>query len=404
MYKIILRKRIREKNKMRIKALAAIALAAMVINATGCAQNGDSGKTESGQSAAEQTVKEDNSTGNTQSSGEEDQILTKGPHGEQGVNADTITLSDEQKNAIKEGNFKVALCMHYGGNDWATAQINAIKNTCAELNMEVVAVTDANFSAEKQVADIETVMALKPDAIISIPTDVTATADAYKRAIDSGIKVVFMDNAMADMEGGKDYVSCVSADSYGNGVAAARLLGEKLNGKGKVGMVYYDADFFVTNQRDAGFRDTLKKEFPDIEIVAEQGFTDENGCNEQADAILTQFPNIDGIYASWDIPMEGILSSVRAAGKEGKIALVAIDLGNNIALEIAKGTVVGVGAQMPYDQGVAETKLAALSLIGESTPAYVVCPAMKVDKENVLDAYKAVYHVDAPSWLVEADK
>ena len=382
MYKIILRKRIREKNKMRIKALAAIALAAMVINATGCAQNGDSGKTESGQSAAEQTVKEDNSTGKTQSSGEEDQILTKGPHGEQGVNADTITLSDEQKNAIKEGNFKVALCMHYGGNDWATAQINAIKNTCAELNMEVVAVTDANFSAEKQVSDIETVMALKPDAIISIPTDITATADAYKRAIDSGIKVVFMDNAMKDMEGGKDYVSCVSADSYGNGVAAARLLGEKLNGKGKVGMVYYDADFFVTNQRDAGFR----------------------GCNEQADAILTQFPNIDGIYASWDIPMEGILSSVRAAGKEGKIALVAIDLGNNIALEIAKGTVVGVGAQMPYDQGVAETKLAALSLIGESTPAYVVCPAMKVDKENVLDAYKAVYHVDAPSWLVEADK
>ena len=65
---------------------------------------------------------------------------------------------------------------------------------------------------------------------------------------------------------------------------------------------------------------------------------------------------------------------------------------------------MGVGAQMPYDQGVAETKLAALSLIGESTPAYVVCPAMKVDKENVLDAYKAVYHVDAPSWLVEADK
>lgn len=389
---------------MRIKALAAIALAAMVINVTGCAQNGDSGKTESGQSAAEQTVKEDNSTGNTQSSAEEDQILTKGPHGEQGVNADTITLSDEQKNAIKEGNFKVALCMHYGGNDWATAQINAIKDTCAELNMEVVAVTDANFSAEKQVSDIETVMALKPDAIISIPTDVTATADAYKRAIDAGIKVVFMDNAMADMEGGKDYVSCVSADSYGNGVAAARLLGEKLNGKGKVGMVYYDADFFVTNQRDAGFRDTLKKEFPDIEIVAEQGFTDENGCNEQADAILTQFPDIDGIYASWDIPMEGILSSVRAAGKEGKIALVAIDLGNNIALEIAKGTVVGVGAQMPYDQGVAETKLAALALIGESTPAYVVCPAMKVDKENVLDAYKAVYHVDAPSWLVEANK
>ena len=381
---------------MRIKALTAIALAAMVLNATGCAQGGDSSKTEAGQSAAEQTVKDESTAesaqktdGDAQKSDGDSQILTKGPHGETGVDANTITISDEQKEAIKDGNFKVAICMHYGGNDWATAQLDAIKATCADLNMEVVAVTDANFSAEKQVSDIETVMALKPDAIISI---------------DSGIKVVFMDNAMEDMVGGKDYVSCVSADSYGNGVVAARLLGNKLNGSGKVGMVYYDADFFVTNQRDAGFRDTLKSEFPNIEIVVEQGFTDENGCNEQADAILTQFPNIDGIYASWDIPMEGILSSVRAAGKEGQIALVAIDLGNNIALEIAKGTVVGVGAQMPYDQGVAETKLAALSLIGESTPEYVVCPAMMVDKENVLDAYKAVYHVDAPSWLVEADK
>jgi len=46
LYKIILRKRIREKNKMRIKALAAIALAAMVINATGCAQKTEEKKEE----------------------------------------------------------------------------------------------------------------------------------------------------------------------------------------------------------------------------------------------------------------------------------------------------------------------------------------------------------------------
>lgn len=332
------------------------------------------------------------------------EILTRGPHGELGVNANTINLTSEQIEKVKEKQFKVALCMHYGGNDWATTQIEAIKNTCEELGMEVVAVTDANFSAEQQVSDIETVMALNPDVIITIPTDVTATEDAYKRAIEAGIKIVFMDNAPKDMEGGKDYVSCVSADSYGNGVVAARLLGDKLEGKGKIGMVYYDADFFVTNQRDAGFRDTIKKEYPEIEIVTEQGFTDENGCSEQADAILTQFPNIDGIYASWDIPMEGILSSVRAAGLEGKVALSAIDLGNNIALEIAKGTVVGVGAQLPYDQGVAETKLAALALLGEETPAYVVCPALKVSKENILEAYNTVYHVDAPDWLLEANK
>ena len=45
-----------------------------------------------------------------------------------------------------------------------------------------------------------------------------------------------------------------------------------------------------------------------------------------------------------------------------------------------------------------------MALIGESTPAYVVCPAMKVDKGNVVDAYEAVYHVDAPDWLTEVAK
>ncbi|MCF0229596.1 MAG: substrate-binding domain-containing protein [Parasporobacterium sp.] len=333
------------------------------------------------------------------------EIKSTGPHGEQGVAAETINLTDEQVAKVKEGNYKVAIVMHYGGNDWATAQIEGIKQQCAEYGMEVIATTDANFSAEQQVSDIETVMALNPDIIISIPTDATATADAYKRAAEAGIKVVFMDNVADNMEQGNEvgqYVSCISADAYGNGCVAAELMGEALGGKGKVGMVFYDVNFFTTNLRDQGFKETMAEKYPEIEIVTEQGFTAENTCNEQGDAILTQFPDINGIYASWDIPMEGVLSSVRAAGKEGQIALTAIDLGNNIAREIAQGTVVGVGAQVPFDQGIAEVKCAALSLLGEEVPAFVVCAALPVNKDNVCEAYEQVYHIPAPEWLVEA--
>ena len=145
-------------------------------------------------------------------------------------------------------------------------------------------------------------MAKKPDILVSIPTDATATADAYKQAAAAGIKIVFMDQRANGLEAGKDYVSVVSADNYGNGYASGTVLGDALGGKGKVAMVYYDANFAPTNQRDEGFRDAMKN-YPDIEIVTEQGFTDESGCAEQGDAILTQFPNIDGIYASWDVPM-----------------------------------------------------------------------------------------------------
>ena len=212
-----------------------------------------------------------------------------------------------------------------------------------------------------------------------------------------------MDNVPSEMTAGKDYVSCVSADNYGNGCVAAELMGEALGGKGQIGMVYYDADFFVTNQRDQGFKETMAAKYPDIEIVTEQGFTDENGCSEQGDAILTQYPMINGIYASWDVPMEGVLSSVKAAGLTGDdVKLTTIDLGNNIAKEIAEGNVVGLGAQLPYDQGVAEATLAAYSLLGKEAPAYVAVAAKKVDGSNILEAYKDVYHVEAPDWLQEA--
>ena len=62
----------------------------------------------------------------------------------------------------------------------------------------------------------------------------------------------------------------------------------------------------------------------------------------------------------------------------------------------------GGGAQMPYDQGVAEAKLAALALLGEETPSYVAVPAETFTHENVLEAYTDVYHVETPDWLTEA--
>ena len=378
---------------MKNKILSTILAASMaVLLLAGCG----SGETSDSKDASQET-------GTANAPVKTEGIRSTGPNGEEATPASEITLTDEEKQQIRDGGYTAAISFHYGGNDWATSQLQGLEATFKDLGIEVVAVTDADFSAEQQVSDIETIMANKPDILVSIPTDATATSDAFKRAAAEGTKIVFMDNVPANMTAGNDYVSCVSADNYGNGCIAAELMGEALGGKGQIGMVYYDVDFFTTNQRDQGFRDTIAANYPDIEIVTEQGFTDENGCSEQGDAILTQNPMIDGIYASWDIPMEGVLSSVRASGlTPDDIKLTSIDLGNNIAKEIAEGTVVGVGAQLPYDQGVAEATLAAQALLGKETPPYVVVDAKKVSSSNIVEAYEDVYHMEAPDWLKEA--
>ena len=114
-------------------------------------------------------------------------------------------------------------------------------------------------------------MAKKPDIIVSLPTDPVATAAAYKKAAAAGAKLVFMDNVPQGFEAGKDYVSAVSADNFGNGVVSAHLMAKALGGKGKIGLIFHEADFFVTKQRYDGFKDTIEQDYPDIKIVEEQG-------------------------------------------------------------------------------------------------------------------------------------
>lgn len=328
-------------------------------------------------------------------------ILSTGPNGETATPAVEITLTEEEVAQIKEGKYTAAISLHYGGNDWATSQLKGLQDRFKELGIKIVAVTDADFSPEQQVSDLETIMAKKPDVLISIPTDATSTADAFQRVADAGTKIVFMDNVPKGFTAGSNYVSCVSADNYGNGVIAADLIGEALNGEGKVGVVYYDVDFFVTNQRLEAFEKTMAEKYPNIEIVAKMGFQDTNKCDVVGDAMITQNPGINAIFAHWDVPCEGVLSALRAAGRED-IKLSTIDLGNNVAKEIAQGNILGLGAQLPYDQGVAEANLAAYALLGKEAPAYVAVAAKRVDQTNILEAYKDVYHMEAPDFLKQA--
>jgi ribose transport system substrate-binding protein len=335
------------------------------------------------------------------------QVYSTGPNGEKASSASEVTLTPEELAKVKDKHATAALVFHYGGNDWSNAQAAALKAQFAAEGIDVVAVTDAGFKPEKQVADIETVMAKKPDIIVSIPVDPVATAAAYKAAADKGVKLVFMDNVPKGFTAGKDYVSSVSADNYGNGVAAAHLMAKALGGTGDIGLVFHAADFFVTRQRYDGFKKTIQEQYPDIKIVAEQGIggPDFSGDAEKAaGAILTEHPRIKGIWAVWDVPAEGVMSAARAAGRDDLI-VVNEDLGENVAIAMAKGEFIkGIASQRPYDQGLTEAKLAAYALIGKPPPAYVALPAAPITRDTLLDAWKEIYHQPATDKIVKSMK
>lgn len=335
----------------------------------------------------------------------EGQVFATGPNGEDPTPASEIVLTEEEYAEIAAMNATAAIVLHFGGNDWSNAQVAGLTMEFEKMGIRVVAVTDAGSRPEKQVSDLETVLALNPDIIVSIPTDPVATSAAYRQAAEQGVKLVFMDNVPINMVQGQDYVSVVSADNYGNGVASAHLLALQLGGRGKVGTIYYTGEFFVTTQRYQAFLETIATYYPEIEIVENQGIGGPDWAGDgdrAASALLTKYSDLDAIWTAFDIIAEGAMGAARAAGRED-VHIVTIDLGLNVAIDMARdGMVCCIASQRPLDQGITEARLAGYALLGKEAPAYVVLSALPVTRDNVLDAWEIVYQQEAPAELREA--
>lgn len=293
--------------------------------------------------------------------------FAKGPNGEDAVSADTIQLTKEQYEKLQFMKLKAAL-LWAGAGEWYNAMTDGANAEFQKMGIEVVATSDAAFDPATQATQIETSLALNPDIILSLPVDPESGTAAFQPAVDKGVRIVFADNGVNNFKPGEQYVSIVTGDQYGMGRTCAELMNEALGGKGKIGIIYYDADFTVTNNRDNEFIRTMLKDYPNIEIAAIRGFAEENATGDVASAMLAQNPDLDGIYVSWDVAAEPVLAEIRSAGLSD-MKMVTIDLGGNNDLDMAQGgNVYGKSADMPYQIGATMAKLAALDLLGEDCP------------------------------------
>jgi ribose transport system substrate-binding protein len=326
---------------------------------------------------------------------------TVGPAGETATPSSELTLTDEEVAKLKEGDHTVALLWHTS-SDFTNAVTAGAKDEFERLGIEVVAETDAGFDSAKQMSDVETVMAKNPSAILALPLDPVGAAEAFRAARDQGVKLVFLSNVPQGYRHGTDYVAIVTDDLFQMGKQAADALSSALGGKGKVARIFHDAQYYVTNQRDEAFKTTIEKDHPGIEIVAEQGLADPARAEEIAQALVTQHPDLDGIYVTWTEPAEGVLAALRNAGNT-RTKVVTLDLSEPVALDMVQdGNVAALVADKAYELGQTMARAAAYGLLGKQAPAFVVVPALTVTKENVAEGWQDSLHRDAPQTVLDA--
>ena len=327
---------------------------------------------------------------------------TTGPAGEQATPTDELKLSADEIAEVKSGKPTAALVWHQS-SDFVNAVSRGAKDQFAELGIDVVAETQANFDAAKQKSDIETVMAKRPDALLSLPVDPTATASAYRGAVDAGAKLVLLSNVPAGFKPGKDYVTVVTDDLFEMGHHAADALAAAIGGKGEIAYFFHDAEYYVTNQRDEAFKTTIEQNYPDIEIVAEQGIADPAKAEEQANGILVKNPSVDGIYVTFSQPpAEGVLSALRNAGN-ADAKLVSLDLDEPLAIDMARGgNTAALIADRAYELGQSMAKAAAYGILGKEAPEFLVAPVVTVTKDNLDAGYQESLNEGPPQAVLDA--
>jgi len=329
-------------------------------------------------------------------------ITTRGPDGEVPVWYTDLQLTTAEVAKVKAGNYKAALVWHTSSPFMDALTAGATK-TFEAMGIKVVSVTNANFSETTLANNLQTVLALNPDVILTLSLDPVADAATFQPAVDKGVKLVFASVKPNAYTPGNQYVSIVTYDLAGLGNVTADAMGADLGGAGDIGMIYYDANFYVTNQREKAFQERLASKYPGIKIVDRAPMADTTKAESITTDMIIKYPNIKAIFAPWDSPVaEAVVAALKAADRSD-VKVYTIDLGNTNALNMATGgNMKEETSTLDIEFGNSLAIAGAYGLLGKKAPAMVIVPAFPVTKTNLKVGWESTFGVQLPSDIATA--
>jgi ribose transport system substrate-binding protein len=220
-------------------------------------------------------------------------------------------------------------------------------------------------------------------------------ADAHKRVSAAKIPLMLVDNVPTGLLPGKHYASLVSADNFGLGQLAAELLSDHMSKNTPLGVIGYEADFYVTNEREIAFNLWMQANRPNQGVLTRR-FKSFSDIPDLVDRFLTEQPELSGLFVVWDTPCEVALETLARRGME--IPTTTVDLGKTVAVNLANGgPIVGIAAQRPFRQGVTVAKALITELLGRKCPDWIALPGVAVSLDTVVQHYQAIWREPMPS-------
>lgn len=212
----------------------------------------------------------------------------------------------------KDGPYRIGFSNGFSGNSWRKMMLESLNREAARQGADIaeLIVLDAQGDVNKQVADIESLIAQEVDAILVIPNSGSAVAPVLKEATDLGIVTVPF-NLPVD---GQDYTAYIGTDPARKGANLGTWLAETLGGQGNIvalgglpGNSYTAAAWGAAEPilKDAG-----------VNVLAfKDAFWEEDRAKVVMSDLIAAYPQIDGIWADGGQVATGALKALQAANR-----------------------------------------------------------------------------------------
>jgi ribose transport system substrate-binding protein len=227
------------------------------------------------------------------------------------------------------GKPRIALVMKSLANEFFKTMEEGAKSHHAEhaeeYDLIVVGIKD-ELDVGRQIDLVEQMVAQGVTAIVIAPADSKALAAVCKRAMDTGVVVVNIDNKLDEkiLADKNIKIPFVGPDNREGARLAGEYLAGRLKRSDKVAIIEGAPNAYNAIQRKLGFEDAMKA--GGMNIVTSQTANWETAkANQIVSAIVSEHTGLKAILCANDSMALGAVAALRGAGKTDDIKVIGFD-------------------------------------------------------------------------------
>jgi galactofuranose transport system substrate-binding protein len=300
----------------------------------------------------------------------------------------TTSCSSGLPKLAKKDHYKVGFSQEVNNAPWRIAETNSIKEEAAKRGDQLI-FTDAQNSDSKQVSDIQSIIAQKPDVLLIAPLTEQGEVSAIKQAHAACIPVILIDRDAdhTQVQPGKDYATFIGSDFVQQGKRAADWLIKQTNGQAKIIELEGLTGSTPANNRKKGFNDEIATQSGMKIIASQDAKFDRDTGRKVMETLLQSHPDVTAVYAHNDEMALGAIAALKAAGKKpGKDVIVTSIDGEKDALNAILAGEEGTSVQSSPFFGPVSFATIDQYAGGDQLSPWIVVKDNQYTKENAQQA------------------